>query len=69
MTVLAEAGQSSGVGTLIVLVLIIATVGIIYAMVHSLRRLRRNVDQGSFRGTVDDRPDKHGSPDDHDHDT
>jgi hypothetical protein len=54
MSVLAEAGQSSGIGTLVVLVLIIATVGIIYAMVHSLRRLRRNVDQGSFRGRSDD---------------
>jgi hypothetical protein len=34
-------------------------------MVHSLRRLRRNVDQGSFRGTVDDRPDQRRPPDDH----
>jgi hypothetical protein len=65
MTVLADAGQASGLGTLIVLVLIIATVGIIYAMVHSLRRLRRNVDQGSFRGTTDREPDAHRSPDDH----
>ena len=64
MTVLADAGQASGMGTLIVLVLIIATVGIIYAMVHSLRRLRRNVDQGSFRGT-DRPPDSDRSTDDH----
>jgi hypothetical protein len=64
MTVLADAGQASGLGTLIVLVLIIATVGIIYAMVHSLRRLRRNVDQGSFRGTTDGESDAHRSPDD-----
>jgi hypothetical protein len=64
MTVLADAGQASGLGTLIVLVLIIATVGIIYAMVHSLRRLRRNVDQGSFHGTTDGQPDSHRSPDD-----
>lgn len=65
MNVLADAGQASGLGTLIVLVLIIATVGIIYAMVHSLRRLRRNVDQGSFRGTTDSQSDPHRSPDDH----
>ena len=64
MTVLAEAGQSSGVGTLVVLVLIIATVGIIYAMVRSLRRLRRNVDQGSFRGTPERRQDNEQPPDD-----
>jgi uncharacterized ion transporter superfamily protein YfcC len=65
MTVLADAGQASGLGTLIVLVLIIATVGIIYAMVHSLRRLRRNVDEGTFRGSSDeqhdDRRDDHRS--------
>ena len=65
MSVLADSGQASGIGTLVVLVLIIATVGIIYAMVRSLRRLRRNVDQGSFRGTVDHRPDQHRPPDDH----
>jgi hypothetical protein len=64
MTYLAESGQSSGVGTLVVLVLILATVGIIYAMVHSLRRLRRNVDQGSFRGNSGDRPDDQPPPDD-----
>ena len=64
MTVLAASGQASGVGTLIVLVLIIATVGIIYAMVHSLRRLRRNVDQGSFRGTSERPPDSQRPPDD-----
>ena len=63
MNVLAEAGQSSGIGTLVVLLLIIATVGIIYAMVHSLRRLRRNVDQGSFRSGAD-RPDDGRPPDD-----
>lgn len=57
MTVLADAGQASGLGTLVVLVLIIATVGIIYAMVHSLRRLRRNVEEGSFRDS------RHGSAD------
>jgi hypothetical protein len=51
MSVLADGGQAGGIGTLVVLVLIIATVGIIYAMVHSLRRLRRNVDEGSFRGS------------------
>jgi hypothetical protein len=64
MTYLAESGQSSGVGTLVVLVLILATVGIIYAMVHSLRRLRRNVDRGSFRGNPGDRPDDQRPPDD-----
>lgn len=64
MIVLADAGQASGLGTLVVLALIIATVGIIYAMVHSLRRLRRNVDEGSFRGTPGDRPDRRTPPDD-----
>jgi hypothetical protein len=64
MNVLAEAGQSSGIGTLVVLVLIIATVGIIYAMVRSLRRLRRNVDQGSFHGGPGTGPDDSLPPDD-----
>lgn len=64
MTFLADSGQASGIGTLVVLVLIIATVGIIYAMVHSLRRLRRNVDQGSFRGGPGNRPDDRRPPDD-----
>ena len=57
MTVLADAGQASGLGTLVVLVLIIATVGIIYAMVHSLRRLRRNVAEGSFQSKPGDQSD------------
>lgn len=64
MSFLAESGQSSGIGTLVVLVLIIATVGIIYAMVRSLRRLRRNVDQGSFHGGPGNRPDDRRPPDD-----
>ena len=64
MTILADSGQASGIGTLVVLVLILATVGIIYAMVHSLRRLRRNVDQGSFRGGPEDPPDDQRPPDD-----
>jgi hypothetical protein len=64
MSTLADAGQASGLGTLVVLVLIIATVGIIYAMVHSLRRLRRNVDEGSFRGTSDREADSGRPPDD-----
>jgi hypothetical protein len=64
VTVLADSGQASGIGTLVVLVLILATVGIIYAMVHSLRRLRRNVDQGSFRGGPDSPPGDQRPPDD-----
>jgi hypothetical protein len=66
MTVLADAGQASGLGTLVVLVLIIATVGIIYAMVHSLRRLRRNVDEGSFQNKAGNQSDPR-PPDEQNH--
>jgi hypothetical protein len=64
VSVLADSGQASGIGTLVVLVLILATVGIIYAMVRSLRRLRRNVDQGSFRGNPGNGPGDQRPPDD-----
>ena len=56
MTTLADAGQASGLGTAVVLLLIVAVIGLFYALSHSLRRLRRNVDNGSFKQDASHEP-------------
>jgi len=46
--ILADIGNTGGAGTLVVLILIMAAVGIFAALIGSLRRLRRHVEDGSF---------------------
>jgi hypothetical protein len=40
----------------VVLLLIVAVIGLFYALSHSLRRLRRNVDNGSFKQDASHEP-------------
>lgn len=49
--VLAGGISAGGVGFLVVLMLLLAAVGLFVAMSGSLKRMRRNVSQGTFRGT------------------
>lgn len=51
--VLADIGNTGGAGTLVVLVLIAASIGIFVALVGSLRRLRQNVSDGTFAARVE----------------
>lgn len=48
--VLADSVGPGGTAALVVLILIIACVGIFFAFVGSLRRLRGNVSKGLFQG-------------------
>jgi hypothetical protein len=47
-TLVADIGNTGGAGTLIVFILIAASIVIFVALAGSLRRLRQNVSDGSF---------------------
>lgn len=58
--VLAGGISAGGVGFLVVLLLLLAAVGLFLAMSGSLKRMRRNVSRGTFRGVG--RPGDAGPP-------